>query len=217
MTLPAFHSLTPNSHQRNRLSRWLREWNLLKAFETDRTVEYAAGPVQTLDENSQNSQITAGEIRLLPPDLEPSAVRYIAILDRQAKGRWLVVPFGLLSEPATPEEVLTDREAPALRVLCPWNRFTMDAGLLQRCWQVGQLNAEEENWLQTTPPSDRAGPPLRHPLDPRWDYLEMESKFRQRVCAATRRRIIYDISPPADLLKAAEDSPPYGSGSEDEE
>jgi len=85
----------------------------------------------------------------------------------------------------------------------------MSTHMLERCWLVDQLTNEEAAWCRSTRPADRIGAPLCHPLDPRWDYLEMESEFRQRVCNGTQPQMTYYISPP-ELRKAAEDQAPYG-------
>jgi hypothetical protein len=202
---------TPNTGPA-RLARWLAEWELLKAL----TPENAGGtgppdrPLPDTPAGSTSSPVRSGDIRLLHPLIEPGAVRYVAVTTDDGEDAWFVVPFGLLAEPATPDEVLTRRGTPPLRVLCPWNRFHMSTSMLQRCWLVDRLTDEEATWCRSGLPPDRTGAPLRHPLDPRWDYLEMESAFRQRVCHAAPAGMTYEIPYPSALRKAAEDSTPYG-------
>ncbi len=217
MTLPRLHSLVPNENHRAQLARWLQEWSLFEALAGETSPGRASCTPLALDHATQNTDNATGDIRLLHPCIEPMAVRYVAVLEPQGGDRWLVAPFGLLSEPATADEVRTDREISALRVLCPWNRFVLTAEMLKQCWLVGQLTEAEQRWTQTEPPVERVGPPLRHPLDPRWDYLEMEAEFRQRACSTQWRQMIYDISTPSELRKAAEDSAPYGSEAENED
>ncbi|MBL7077638.1 MAG: hypothetical protein ISS31_09205 [Kiritimatiellae bacterium] len=200
----------PPDPNRARLARWLAEWELFQAL-TPEKVDIAERPAPPLLSLSQpdDTPVHPGDIRLLHPRFESSIPRYVAVAANTDGDGWHVVPFGLLTEPATPGEVVTRRSAPALRVLCLWNQFSLPTTMLQCCWRVDRLSEEEKAWLQSDLPSHRVGPPLRHPLDPRWDYLEMESEFRQRVSRGTRRQVTYDITP-SELRKAAEDSAPYG-------
>jgi hypothetical protein len=210
VTLPRLHGRRPDPHQHDQLARWLHDWSLFTVLSDEASTVDLSVPRLALDDRSECSDVATGDIRLLHPTIEPLAVRYVAVLDNQGNDRWLVVPFGPLFDPATPDEVHTGRKTPALRVLCPWNRFAMTRSMLQRCWPVDRLTDEETEWLRTAPPADRIGPPLRHPLDPRWDYLEKESEFRQRVSNVGRKQVSYDITQ-SELRMAAEDSTPYGS------
>ncbi len=211
MTLAPVNGLTPVPEHRERLARWLQEWQLYRALADETPAQDPAAPALTLAKAPHSPAVTRGDIRLIHPSFEPADVRYIAVVARGDADDWLVVPFGRLSEPATTEEVRTDRSIPALRVLCPWNRFSMTTTALQRCWLVDRLTDQEADWTGLTLPRKRTGPPLRHPFDPRWDYLEMESEFRQRVCSRRRSQVVYDIASAAELRKAAEDHTPYGS------
>jgi len=201
---------------RARLARWLAEWELFRAL-ASATDDDAGAPTDTprgLSPLTGEAPVTTGDIRLLHPRLEPGGPRYIGVIANTDSNTWIVVPFGLLAEPATPEEVITGRDTPALRVLCPWNQFSMSTTMLQYCWRVDRLTDTETALCQTALPVGRIGPPLRHPLDPRWDYLEMESEFRQRVCSADRGQVTYEIPYPSELRKAAEDGAPYGNDSD---
>lgn len=219
MTRPPDSIPAPPDPSRERLRRWLAEWKLLNALtsETDGEPQQPTGRSGAPLPLANEMPVQAGDIRLLHPRFEPDAPRYVAVAAARDVDTWLVVPFGLLSEPATPDEVVTGRSTPALRVLCPWNQFSMSTLMLQRCWLVDRLTDREAAWCQSTRPADRVGPPLRHPLDLRWDYLEMESDFRQRVCRRSRGGITYDIASPSELRKAAEDGAPYGEESDDTE
>ncbi|MDP6491514.1 MAG: hypothetical protein QGH42_05565 [Kiritimatiellia bacterium] len=219
MTRPPDNIPASPDPSRERLSRWLVEWELLNALtsETAGETKQPAGRFGTPLPLANEIPVQAGDIRLLHPRFEPDAPRYVAVVANTDMDTWLVIPFGLLSEPATPGEVVTGRNAPALRVLCPWNRFSMSTLMLERCWLADRLTDKEADWCRSTRPPDRVGPPLRHPLDPRWDYLEMESEFRQRVCSRSRGGITYEIAPPSELQKAAEDGVPYGDESDETE
>ena len=226
MTLPRVNRDQPDPDQTAHLSRWLREWELLQALAPDTPPRPSHTPLALAGAADPNP-VQAGDIRLLHPAIEPNGVRYVAVLCQQRGGDFLVAPFGLLSEPATQDEVTTGRTTPALRVLCAWNRFEMCRDDLQRSWLADRLNDEECHTLLTpmvtatatgaaTWPADRTGPPLRHPLDPRWGYLEMESEFRQRACRPTRHGVVYDIGA-GELRKAAETRTPYGTPADEDE
>jgi hypothetical protein len=211
MTLAPIDGLTPAPEHRELLARWLQEWQLFLALADETSAEDASVPALTLDRPPHSPAVERGDIRLIHPSIEPVDVRYVAVVDQDDAEDWLVIPFGRLSEPATTEEVRTDRNSPTLRVLCPWNRFSVTTTALQRCWLVDRLTDQEAGWTGSALPPERTGPPLRHPLDPRWDYLEMESEFRQRVCSKRRTQVVYDIISSTELRKAAEDQAPYGS------
>lgn len=199
----------PHRDSRNCLDRWLQEWRLYLALaEVPEDVDHPP-PALTLDGATTPPPVAMGDIRLIHPSMEPTAVRYIAVLNRGSR-EWTVVPFGQFSAPAMEGEIRTDRCEPCLRVLCAWNVFTMSTVQLQRCWQVDHLTAAERGWLTSSPPISRIGPPLRHPLDPRWDYLEMESQFRQRITAVRTHEVNYEIPAPHELPLAAEDRAGYG-------
>lgn len=131
-----------------------------------------------------------GEIRLLHPAVR-NADRplYIAILFESARETFCIAPFGRFSEPATPGEWLTGRTTPALRVLCLWNSQEWSRQELEQSWAVDQLTADElhaallvlrsvrHDGVLATPLLQQTGPPLVHPLDPRWDYIEEEREL----------------------------------------
>ncbi len=188
-------SPSPDGDQQTRLACWLHEWRLFmvlseSTLSEDTSFPNAGSPVFRHDENGDESLFALGDILLLHPAMEPSTPRYIAILEMRANNTCLAIPFGLMSAPAIPEEIRTDR--------------------LAYCWRIDQLTGEERDWLLTGAPGDRTGPPLRQPTDPRWDYLEMESEFRQRVSGRRDQTVTYDISEAVRLQKAAEDGVPYG-------
>jgi len=221
MTLPVITRQPPDPAAQRRLRAWIAEWELLLATESEATSPTApvtGGPLH-LQKSDQTVPLQAGDIRLLHPALEPHALRYVAIVAPQGTTAWIVVPLGLLAEPATPGEFQTDHSAPPLRVLSVWNRLPIPADALQRCWLVDRLTSDELAWLQTaidpedkraTIPPLRTGPPLRHPLDPRHDYLDREAQFRQNVLTTLAPQVHYDIHSADALLKAAEDHAPYG-------
>ena len=210
MTLPTIKRLPPDETQREHLRRWIQEWNLLNALESDRfDVESDIHPVPQTPSADNSTPVQPGDIRLLPPDIEPDAPRYVTVWNPEENSAWQVIPFGLLSEPATPEEIRTGRSAPALRVLCIWNRFAMPEPILLRSQLADRMTEDERQTIEHAP-ADRVGPPLRHPLDPRWDYREKEILFRERILNACYPALTYEIMPPEALPKAAEDNGEYG-------
>ncbi|NQU40398.1 MAG: hypothetical protein HQ523_10635 [Lentisphaerae bacterium] len=223
MTLPSITRLPATPTDRQRLADWIAEWTLLLATESNGELETppATRPSLQLHVLSDAAPIQTGDIRLLHPEIEPTALRYVAVVAPHSATAWTVLPFGLLSEPATPDEIRTDRTPPPLRVLCPWNRLQITTAHLQRCWLADQLTPEEAMWLGSAlsmhgehapHPPERTGPALRHPLDPRHDYRAREAAFRQRLTATVASPLRYDTTiNPSALLKAAEDRAPYGT------
>jgi hypothetical protein len=112
----------------------------------------------------------------------------VALISERTDGGFLVAPYGRFAEPATPDELLTGRETPALQVLCLWNSEELTAAEVCTSWFVDILSEQEvadalaiyrhpsgtplPPGLQT-----RVGPPLSHPLDPRHDYLDEEREL----------------------------------------
>jgi len=175
--------------QREKWRAWYSEWMLDQAL---RRVDEPDGieiSDKTLpaDLGAQPAPVP-GQIRLFAPITPGTAQhpRYAAVLAAEAGGRFLVVPFGRLALPATSWEWSTGRAAPPLRVLCLWNAVRLPASLLEKSWVVDRLSAEEQAdglvvyaaWRLKQPPAgmdpSRTGPPLIHPLDPRYDYLDEE-------------------------------------------
>ena len=184
-----------------------------------------------------------GDIRLIYPpcnrdDCLPPL--YVAVLRAVAQNVWLVAPFGRFSTPAVPSEWRTGLKALPLRVLCLWNARTVaDRKLAGRSCRAGALSARLVTRIPATPPQwapamplqptpaplspcrpapSRVGPPLLHPADPRWIYLERETD-RMDAGLAAGHASHGAIAPlpgapyplgGGSLLKAAEDSPDFG-------
>lgn len=188
----------PNSDAK-RLAIWLRSWReelaLAVAGELPEGLPADIPPPQfsslvkpfhTLD--------VQGEIRLLNPWLVRDLRRplYFAVLKEWLDGLWLIAPFGRFSEPGTVGEWNTGRgesdprQAP-LNVLCLWNAHTVPHEVLCQSWFIDILEQEEleKAWevfrhVATGKPlpsqlTERVGPPLYHPADPRHDYLAEEA------------------------------------------
>ena len=226
MVSGASHAANPD---RRRLMAWLREWEL------DRLLPHDAPPADQPDRSARHRPVLsyvaapiptplfAGEIRLLPPLSGDTATMrrpaYVALLQPLDGARWQVAPFGRFAAPAVPGEWATGRKSLHLRVLCVWNAGPLAASLLHAGWRAGRLTAAERHAVtvlqaaQTGAPlplavARRVGPPLVHPLDPRYDYLDEE------------RRLWLDLPSTADtapawtdgeLARAAEKKAPYGT------
>jgi hypothetical protein len=140
------------------------------------------------------------------------------------------MPFGRFTHPAVPGEWRTDYDALHLRVLCAWNCAVLDAEILARSWVVETLDEQElqsitalaktlQSDIQSLSVSDRVGPPLVHPLDPRHDYLAEEREWLRGVMshAADAQKHASWRFPERDLPLAAEDSGEYCADSENDD
>lgn len=133
----------------------------------------------------------AGQLRLIHPSRAPDQPRYFVLLP--GVGAELVaVPFSRYVVPATPDEVLTGLEDPALAVLCIGNRRCAGAagatwscalGGVTPAWCSGIVECLE-GWPGTAdadPWRLRIGAPVLHPLDPRHDYMAAERAWWRRI------------------------------------
>ena len=230
MTLPTPSRLPVPAEQRERLQRWLREWAVFRSL-GDAPADAAArtppaGPpgadaaAVVRRVRPPDAAVEPGQVRLLHPRHSPDEPRYAAALEMHADGYVTLVPFGLFAEPALPGEVRLDRPVP-LRVLCAWNAVRVPLRVVAAGWMIDRLGAAERAVLRQvrTAPADgtplpaeiaaRTGPPLAHPLDPRHDYLAMETDTWTEL-AATPPGIVYPLREDSAWPKAAEDREPYG-------
>jgi hypothetical protein len=218
----------PAQWEAERLTRWLFEWQILQSADTPGTTPDC--PTELITGNlvaEFDSNIAVGQIRLMRPHTENEPV-FIAVIRIEDSGEIVCVPFGPLSEPATPDELLSGRTTPALRVLCLWNSRTLSPHLLNHSWVADELPQAElarlrqalDAWEATgrvpAELAQEAGPPLVHPEDPRRLYRTRERRridhavVREHDNQDAGRVIRYDIYP-ADrkLPKAAEDHDSY--------
>lgn len=218
--------------QRRKLELWLREWEIYHAIPS---IAASGSPNETTGRSSPGSQIvgqavdqgpiTPGQIRLLHPlPPTPSFDRpiYLAVLEKQTDGRFLVAPFSRFSTPAVPGELATRLDGIHVRVLCVWNSQTVETSTLSRSWVAGEVPADRirlalelHRHAGNTSLESEIGPPLLHPLDPRHRYLAEEAESIHEALAAaealntTPGNTIYDCSS-TELLKAAEGKTTYG-------
>jgi hypothetical protein len=208
--LPAYSLIQTPLWQKERLARWLAEWDVDRNLgPAPRTVAKSPGRPSPLGEGvpgflassgprilsaGENSQICAGQIRLLYPHAGATRMRllYVAILEVNS-ARLLVAPFGKFTEPAMPGEWLTGRSEPGLRVLGLWNARSLPLSIIPDSWLVELLPEStvadaravwESHHTGITLPAElekRVGPPIVHPLDPRREYLEQEKIFMDQI------------------------------------
>ncbi len=205
------------------LSDWLSHWCAEEALSTDNSTHPSsqllksqpASRYQAVPPDCTADQLTVGAVILLPPTSISTRLlpRYVALLTAE-QDYWQVAPFSRFPLPATPDELATNQNAPALRVLCLWNSHTLHASHLLHGWQAGQLSAEELDlialWRAMQPPTipaplrGRLGPRLIHPLDPRHRYLDEERQLWPETAATLSLQ-----EDTTELPLAAEESEQY--------
>ncbi len=190
---------------RTRLHQWLCERRIdaaLAAAPVDERAEATAR--DRYDQESAaydlppiaERPVRLAQVRLVRPGLASAArdrLLYLLVLGRPARGVWLAAPFGRYTTSALPGEIERPGAPPALRVVCLWNTRRLPDGWLRRCTFATALSSAEQRTLAAAlrllkrgaPPSPAlrpfAGPPLRHPLDPRHDYLEEEREAMESL------------------------------------
>lgn len=188
----------PLSGSRKRaLEAWLRSRCIdLKFRGVHPPVSVGAGGSSASDRFAVSSQVAPfdpeppeiGDIRLLSPRLTPDADRpfYVAIF-RAWQDDWrLVAPFGPYEVPGTPGELLLQRDAPTLRVLCLWNTHSVPPDALGESWFIDRMTEKEmdDTWAVFRHVAtgadlgkslaDRVGAPLGGEGDPRIAYQAEE-------------------------------------------
>ncbi len=212
-----------------RLTRWLLEWDLLLSADEHADEEpscAADAPHAPFDLAPGDSNAAVGQIRLMKPNADGRQLLFMVVARKQDEERFICVPFGLLSEPATPDELLSGRSQPVVRVFCLWNARTLVEKAISSSWIVDQLEESELERLLLAlkgceetgrvPEELRsgAGPALVHPADPRRAYLTYEKRRVTQGIAESRAsydpylRIETDDTP-LELPKAAEDRETY--------
>ncbi len=230
--------------QRTQLAAWLQEWYVSRILvdaddpgdaDTE-TVAFSSATVY----DAPPTLVTGAILLMKPLSRVPHGpcVRplYVALLAHDNAEGWHVAPFGRFAVPATPREFQTGLRPMALRVLCLWNARRVSRAILARSWRVGRLPSHVlalalrdgepvtassiRPRLRWRTPAEKVGPPLTHPLDPRWIYLREEADF---VCEALSNGVTTGEKPePSSMgesthqcrgvLKAAESRRPYGTG-----
>ena len=168
-----------------KLKRWMEEYVLDQRMGEEKLCEFEkVGDVDF----SGEPEAEENQIRLWPAVREGDQPLY-GLIRPDGYDRWRVFPFSPYAFPAMPDELLI-REDPPVQVIQGWNTRSVPSGQVEKSWRVADLPVEKafllERWwvmVQSgTLPSERfgedIGPELRHPLDPRFEYMDFE---RERV------------------------------------
>ncbi len=179
--------------EREKLAAWLAERELDQHLGGDEPPVKASNILRYEMQKDRATSVPfqAGDIALFKPATNESRAWgpvYAFLLERIAeKGRWLAVPFSRYAMPAVPGEWRTKLSADALQVLCIWNaREVVERRFLPGA--VKHLPDEQRERIRgvyrevfgfrdsatTASLSDDFGPPLLHPVDPRYAYLDEE-------------------------------------------
>ncbi len=217
---------------RERLARWLYEWNLLQASDGGDEVDMddKANSLDSLPEDCfvapMDGSIEVGQIRLMAPVANENMV-FAVVVSIAENGDIGFVPFSSLAEPATSDELLSGRDKELVCVYCLWNLRIVSADIMGKSWVVDLLDEyemkrltravislEHEGCLPDDLRAD-AGPPVVNPEDPRREYKDYE---RQRIdmvfidnSAVSKNSILYDPDVKREFLKAAESPESYAT------
>jgi len=201
--------MTQNDEQ-VKLQMWMEDYALYQLLQSEKLSKSEAC---TPPGFSQEPSPAERQIRLWPAKNMEWPPLYGVILSA-GYTRWRVFPFSELAHPGVPQELKVCEEPP-LRVLQGWNTREMSTRVAAQSWFVGVLPEEkwfEVNrwWLALSAGSPLAGPntgpELRHPRDPRHDYMEQEV-CRIDACLG-EERAEYGVK--EKLKKAAEPESEYG-------
>lgn len=209
------------TNDQKKWAAWWREYNLRNALEMPEDEKPSEGEGPRRGDFAGEPPPADGQIRLWPGAAGP----IYGWLKALGYDRWLVVPFSSLAVPASPAEYRW-RDAGPAQVLQAWNARGITGKTAAWSWRVDGIPETErfelEAWLTAArddgnasgPWEERAGPPLRHPLDPRQAYFEAEA---ERVGEFFGDAVETDGADRDDLPRAAEspereygDPPPRG-------
>jgi len=203
-----------SSSHREALAAWLGE----RALDHTLTAEAPPPPFRRViryDEPAVSPN--PGEVYLLRPTNAGWGPVYVLILASEPAG-WRVIPFGRYATPAVPGEWATGLDSVPLRVLCFWNsrivrpeiflpgvvkrmapkRFAEFVSVFHHIISRGSVMKKQ------------CGPPLIHPADPRYAYLDEERERVDDHVPSMEGEGEEDNEEPAQWLLAAEGRPRYG-------
>jgi len=246
MSTPELRSGPVPEEQKERLARWLAEWQIEQSLaagngdeESSRDGEDRSPPDSKglVAPTAEEPGLDVGQVRLLSPEIPAAADMplHVALLDRVAPGVFLAAPFSRFAEPAIPGELQTGRVETVLRVLCPWNARPIPMSTLRRSWIVSDLTEQErrdalcvyrhvkEGESLSAGLASRIGPPLVHPDDPRLVYEARENLRMDRIVREgaetedSTRPDLYAAGEKDDELRLAAESPEEYGGDPDED
>lgn len=229
--LPQIRFSEPPQWQRERLHRWLTEWNLRHSMEEPEGLAAASSAEAELftsaedssyPESRHDTEVRPGDIRLIPfarPGTEDRPL-FCAVLapwpedNEQTEHRsWVTCLFSGMAEAGLPSEWQTGEDVP-FSVLSLWNSQLAPEGFLRNTWCLEtwpndtRRKALEiyKSWFLSreipTGLTEEVGPPIRHPDDPRNQYLLEEQDRGNLLAEAIRqwKRIDASIDENADTL-----------------
>lgn len=227
MSFPRYRVNRIPSRDRDRLTAWLNERDLDLLLRDAPPRNMSSGLRYVL----AAGRVAAGDVHVVRPAAEASnadSPLYVLLLESCTNGRWLAVPFGRYSVPAVPGEWATGLKSTPLRVACFWNAREIDVGILLPGAALrltsGQLDDAVAAYRHVmrgdqvaSHSASRFGPPLIHPADPRYPYLDEERcrvdhHVMLRQPGRENTLMAFDItsSESSRWLKAAEGRPGYG-------
>lgn len=204
--------------QRRQLADWLAERALDLALGEEREPNAPLCAFSRYD--AAATAWRAGDVAVMCPVGSGWGPVYGLLIEQHDAG-WWTVPFGRYATPAVPGEWTTGLAAPPLRVACGWNlrfvppeRFLPGAAKrltekqmieVRRCMDHIKRGVALGSAL-----AKRLGPPLFHPADPRYAYLEEERERLDAHLPAVHEIVAEDDRAPSSWLLAAEGRPVYG-------
>jgi len=202
-----------------KLAAWLRERQLDQRLGEHKAESEQETPLLYELSRPTSSLFKPGDVVILRPShktIQHGPV-YGLLLASADEDSWRFVPFSRYQHAAVPGEWATHHHSVLLRVLCFWNArsvFSMDC-LPKRAahfmgTHVTEVNDAHDAFVSgVSSTSDRFGPPLIHPADPRYEYLDEE---RERVDLHVQPRLSNESGqqPRNAWLLAAEGRPGYG-------
>ncbi len=125
-----------------------------------------------------------GDIYLLRPASSLWGPVYVLVVDSDG-ATWRVIPFSRYATPAVPGEWLSGIDSVPLRVLCGWNARNVAAavflpGVVRKLGAAQGVEVQQlDQYVRgvgevAEDKAGRFGPPIIHPADPRYEYLDEE-------------------------------------------
>lgn len=197
-----------------KLKKWIEEYTLYQTLEGELSELSEYSPAIDFSEEQVPAE---GQIRLWPAVHLEYPPMY-GLLMRAGYGRWRVLPFSPLGEPAIPTELKISDAAPA-RVVQGWNARELPHSKVKQSWFVDTLSEVDifklnRWWLMLAAGEEiigdveaDVGPCLRHPLDPRHGYLDSETERADLSLGAS----VSERGESFRLQKAAEPETDYDS------
>ena len=132
-----------------------------------------------------DADVQPGQIRILSKRFtgDSDVIPYIAVLEKQDGGMWLIAPFSQYSTPATSGEMATGIDHFGLRVVQAWNGRAVQDRLLEKSFLFGKMDEslrvqalalfrhEVGGWNLPVGFSVRRGSAVVVDADPRNDYV----------------------------------------------